>query len=226
MKRILTIIMLIICVSCSDKTLIGTNEEIRETIDSDDHVTASSNPKTELIQQEGINDPMSFLNSRHGPAKEVENNVFMLSGEGGIAYYINFNTYSKITKVEDYDKNLYPIIIDFKNMTLSVDNCIYSYQDGLNNDDSCSKFNSLENESIAKQSFRIFLSEFLFDVHEEYWNDQYEFFENEQSENFSDVFTQEVLNQYSQEIVRAAEEYYDLDSTIGNDEYKVKIVEK
>ncbi|MEG0238726.1 hypothetical protein, partial [Anaerorhabdus sp.] len=140
-------------------------------------------------------DPIEYMSVNHS-IEEVEENVFMIPIELTSREFINFNTYSKITTVQGSNRKFYSLVFDFKNLPLTTDKCIYTYGQGINNKENCSNFEFLIDDSVAKNSFYTFSSNLLFEMNEEYWNNQHLFLTQDHSKAFMDVFTYDVILKY------------------------------
>ncbi|MEG0077421.1 MAG: membrane lipoprotein lipid attachment site-containing protein [Anaerorhabdus sp.] len=220
MKRLFVFLLFLTILSgCSPNT----SQEVREiqpvtTLNTKKEVDDKSNDQLNFLYEVTI-DPIDYMRISNQSIEEVDDNVFVVPIELTSKDFINFNTYSRITKIQGSNSEYYSLVFDFKNLTLSTDKCVYKYGEGINNEEYCSNFSFLLNDTVANDSFYTFSSNLLFDMSEEYWNNQHLFLNQNHTSKFSDVFTFEVIQKYLDSIIKYIDINYELNSSIKNDKY-------
>lgn len=241
MKLIIALI-LILCTSCSNNMKVDPDQQSEKT---------DSTPNPELINKQNEEndditknneidkiqfdykievDPIEFRQTHSEIIiEEVQKNVFKGQYDYIDSYYVNLNTYSEIRLVEDADKNYYSEILNFKDASLTIGNCVYSFEDGLNHHSDCEKFWSFENDEIAYISTRSRFDEFLRSYNQEYFENSLKYFRSDNSSKantYHEIFTQEVIENCLNALVEYVDQNYDLDPSIQNDSLSEELIQE
>ena len=236
MKLIIAFI-LILCTSCSNNTKVDSDQQSEKPdstpnsglIDKQNEENDNSTKVDEIQFNYKVEiDPIEFRQTHSEIIIEkVQKNVFKGQYDYIDSYYVNLNTYSEIRLVEDGDKNYYSEILNFKDASCTIGNCVYSFKDGLNHHSDCEKFWFFEDDKTAYITTLDRFNEFLRSYNQEYFENSVKYLladNSYQMEDYDEIFTQEVIENCLNALVEYVDQNYDLDPSIQNDVFSEELI--